>query len=135
MKQKELSDSNLNQIALIFSDKYCFTVADDREMLPNRCHDNGLITAFGLFTPCFSGCLLFPLDLLTRKPAYYGCFTAEKACEMAVLFKNLPAVWFHVAKMLPSECNDLKQFYISCFSYFYYSIVSGKYQVSNINLL
>ena len=54
---------------------------------------------------------------------------------MAVLFKNLPAVWFHVAKMLPSECNDLKQFYMSCFSYLYYNIVSEKYQVSNINLL
>ena len=60
-KQKELSDSNTNQIALIFSDNYYYTVADDREMLSNRCHDNSLITAFGVFTPYFSGRLLFPL--------------------------------------------------------------------------
>ena len=33
-----LSDSNTNQIALIFSDRIFITVADNREMLPNRCH-------------------------------------------------------------------------------------------------
>ena len=36
--KKELSDSNLNQIALIFSDIIYITVADNREMLPKRCH-------------------------------------------------------------------------------------------------
>ena len=47
---------------------------------------------------------------------------------MAVLFKNLLAVWLYVAKMLPSECHDLKQLYMKCFSYSYYNIVSGKLQ-------
>ena len=60
--EKELSDSNLNQIALIFLDNNYITVADYREMLPNRCHDNRLITAFGVFTPYFLGRLLFPLN-------------------------------------------------------------------------
>ena len=36
--KKELSDSNTNQIALIFSDIIYITVADNREMLPKRCH-------------------------------------------------------------------------------------------------
>ena len=52
----------LNQIALIFSDRIFITVADDRELLPNRCHDNSLITVFGVSTPFlrsfFSGTLL-----------------------------------------------------------------------------
>ena len=51
----------LNQIALIFSGRIFITVDDNREMLPKRCHDNNLITAFGVFTPYFSGRLLFPL--------------------------------------------------------------------------
>lgn len=56
----------MNQIALIFSDNIFITVADDRELLPNRCHDNDLITTFGVFTPYFSGCLLFPLNSSRR---------------------------------------------------------------------
>jgi len=61
IKQKELSDSKTNQIALIFSDNYYITVADNRlsfarqELLPDCCHDNGLITAYGVLTPYFRG--------------------------------------------------------------------------------
>ena len=55
----------LNQIALIFSDRIFITAADNREMLPNRCHDNGLITAFGVFTPYFSGSFVRGQPLLS----------------------------------------------------------------------
>lgn len=51
--EKELSDSKMNQIAL-----YSY---NNTRMLPNRCHDNRLITDLGVFTPYFSGRLLFPL--------------------------------------------------------------------------
>ena len=34
-------------------------------MLPNRCHDNGLITAFGVFTPYFSGSFVRGQPLLS----------------------------------------------------------------------
>ena len=41
----------LNQIALIFSDNYFITVADNREMLPNRCHSATVNGKTHVFTP------------------------------------------------------------------------------------
>lgn len=43
----------LNQIALIFSDRIFITVADNREMLPKRCHDNGFWRVYALFFGVF----------------------------------------------------------------------------------
>ena len=51
----------MNQIALIFSDNYYITVADNREMLPNRCHSATVNEKTHVFTPFQKGCLLFPL--------------------------------------------------------------------------
>ena len=43
--------------------------------------------------------------------------------------KNLLAVWFHVAKMLPTICGGKRQVFIRCLSYPHYIIVFGKLQV------
>ena len=56
----------MNQIALIFSDNYYITVADNREMLPNRCHSATVNEKTHVFTPFQKGCLLFPLDRSRR---------------------------------------------------------------------
>lgn len=62
----------MNQIALIFPDKYFYTVADNRELLPNRCHDTRMIQAFGVIMPYFSDVLLFPLAISTCPSGTYG---------------------------------------------------------------
>lgn len=36
-------------------------------LLPNRCHDTGMILAFGVFMPYFSGIILFPLHRFRPK--------------------------------------------------------------------
>ena len=52
----------MNQIALIFSERIFITVADNREMLPNRCHSAcPHIKKHGI-TPFLRSYLLFPLN-------------------------------------------------------------------------
>ena len=51
----------MNQTALIFSYRIFITVADNREMLPNRCHSATANGKTHVFTPSPKGRLLFPL--------------------------------------------------------------------------
>ena len=51
----------MNQIALIFSDRIFITVADNRELLPNRCHFATQIAEDSVVKPFVWGLLLFPL--------------------------------------------------------------------------
>ena len=75
----------LNQIALIFSDRIFITAADNREMLPNRCHDNGLITAFGVFTPYYSGRFVRGQPLLS----FFGAKLLSSPFSKCVLFSQI----------------------------------------------
>jgi hypothetical protein len=52
----------MNQIAFIFSDRNLITVADNREMLPNRCHSaQPHLEKYGI-TPFQQAFVLFPLN-------------------------------------------------------------------------
>lgn len=62
----------MNQIALIFSDNIYITVADNREMLPNRCHSaQPQLEKHGI-TPFQQTFALFPLAISIRPPGTYG---------------------------------------------------------------
>lgn len=56
----------MNQIALIFSDNYYITVADNREMLPNRCHSAQPHLEKHGITPFQQAFALFPLNRSRR---------------------------------------------------------------------
>ena len=60
----------MNQIALIFSDNNFYTVADDRELLPNRCHSANLYHEKYGITPFQETFALFPLHRSRRLGGY-----------------------------------------------------------------